>query len=138
MLVRWTALVTAAATMAALLALSAPASALPPLGENAYVTDRLVAARVADKIRKACPTISARLFYAYSQARALKRWVAGQGYPEATIEAFLDDKAEKKKIYARAEDYLKANGATDAAGFCALGKTEIAKKSIIGSLIYEN
>ena len=61
MLVRWTALVTAAATMAALLALSAPASALPPLGENAYVTDRLVAARVEDKIRKACPTISARV-----------------------------------------------------------------------------
>lgn len=116
----------------------ASAQSLPPLAENTYVTDRLMAARVADRIRKTCPTIGARLVYAFTQARALKRYAEGQGYSEAEIEAFLDDKAEKKKIYARAEDYLKANGATEGSvdGFCALGQKEIAGKTIAGSLLY--
>ena len=125
-----------AAGFAAMMTGSAVASAqsLPPLAENTYVTDRLIAARVADRIRKTCPTIGARLVYAFTQARALKRYAEGQGYSEAEIEAFLDDKAEKKKIYARAENYLKANGATEGNvdGFCALGQKEIAGKTIAG------
>lgn len=126
------------ALMLAMAAAAAPAAALPPLGENDYVTERLIAARVADRIRKTCPDISARIFYAFSQARALKSWAEDQGYSEEEIDSFLDNRKEKKKIYARAETYLAENGATDEAGFCALGKAEIAKGSIIGSLIYEN
>ena len=135
------------ATLLAATGLSAPAAALPKLSENSYVTDRLIAARVADRIRKTCPEISARIIYAFSQARALKRWAEDQGYSESEIEGFLDDRAEKNKIdevaqakaqIAKAEADLKDNGATDEAGFCALGRAEIAKRSIIGSLIYEN
>lgn len=128
----------ALAALIALTAFGAPASALPPLGDNDYITDRLISARVADRIRKTCPDISARIFYAFSQARALKSWAEGQGYPKAEIDAFLDNRAEKRKIYNAAEAYLEANGATDEAGFCALGRAEIEKKSIIGSLLYEN
>jgi Family of unknown function (DUF5333) len=120
----------------ALTALSAPAAALPPLGEQDYVTGRLMAARVADRIRRTCPDLSARLIYAYGEARALKRWAEGQGYPETEIEAYLDDRAEKKRIYAMAEEYLTENGAVDETGFCALGQAEIAKKSYIGSFLY--
>ena len=120
----------------ALTALSAPAAALPPLGEQEYVTGRLMAARVADRIRRTCPDLSARLIYAYGEARGLKRWAAAQGYSDDEIEAYLDDRAEKKRIYALAEEYLTANGAVDEAGFCALGQAEIAKKSYIGSFLY--
>ena len=120
----------------ALTGLSAPAAALPPLGEQEYVTGRLMAARVADRIRRTCPDLSARLIYAYGEARALKRWAEGQGYPDDEIEAYLDDRAEKKRIYAMAEEYLTENGAVDEAGFCALGQAEIAKKSYIGSFLY--
>lgn len=128
-------------TLAALLsvaAAAAPASALPPLSEQDYVVSRLMAARIADRIRTTCPTISARLIYAWSEARSLKAWAERQGYPEDQVNAFLKSRAEKDRIYARAEDYLRQNGATDAAGFCALGKSEIARKSYIGSFIYEN
>jgi hypothetical protein len=127
--------------LALLLSISAaavPAAALPPLGENAYVTERLIAARVADRIRKTCPDISARILYAFSEARALVAWAEDQGYSEDEIDLFLDDRREKRKIYAAAEDYLAVNGAVDEAGFCALGRAEIEKGSIIGSLIYEN
>lgn len=114
------------------------AQALPPLSQNSYVTDRLVAARVADRIRRTCPTISARLIYAYSQARALKTYALKQGYTNDQIDAFLDDKAEKRKIYAVAEKYLTDNGATpdNVQGFCALGRKEIENRTIAGSLIY--
>jgi len=115
------------------------AAALEPLNQNRYVTDRLVAARVADRIRKTCPEIGARIFYAFSQAYALKDWAVDQGYSRDQIDLFLKDKAEKRKIYDRAEEYLAARGAEkdNVEGFCALGFREIAAKSIIGSLIYE-
>lgn len=117
----------------------AGASALQPLRDNSYVIDRLVAARVADRIRKTCPEIGARLVYAFSQAYALKGWAVKQGYAADEIDRFLKDKAEKRAIYARAEDYLAANGATpgNVQGFCDLGRKEIAAHSIVGSLIYE-
>ncbi len=126
--------------LAGLVATGAAASALQPLSENTYVTDRLIAARVADRIRKTCPDeIGARTIYAFSQAWELKGWAEDQGYSSAEIKAFLKDRTEKKAIYAKAEDYLVANGAVegDVAGFCALGHKEIAAKSIAGSLIHE-
>ncbi|MFM2355252.1 MAG: hypothetical protein RLZZ528_988 [Pseudomonadota bacterium] len=128
----------ALALMLTISAAAAPAAALPPLGENTYVTERLIAARVADRIRKTCPDISARILYAFSEARALVAWAEDQGYSEDEIDGFLDDRREKRKIYEAAETYLTENGAVDEAGFCALGRAEIEKGSIIGSLIYEN
>ena len=126
--------------MAGIMATRAGASALEPLSQNTYVTERLIAARVADRIRKTCPDeIGARMLYAFSQAYALKGWAEDQGYSRDEIKRFLKDKTEKRKIYDVAETYLAANGAagTDVAGFCALGKKEIAAGSIAGSLIYE-
>ena len=122
------------------LALATPSFALPPLSENAYINDRLIQARVADRIRKECDTINARFAYAYSQARALQQYARDQGYSDDQIDAFLDSDAEKKRVKAAAEAYLAANGVTqgDAASFCALGAREIANKTVAGSLIYEN
>lgn len=126
--------------LAAVMAGGAGATALEPLGQNKYVTDRLVAARIADRIRKTCPKeVGARMIYAFGQAYALQGWAEDQGYSRDEIKRFLKDKTEKRAIYARAEEYLAANGAAgdDVAGFCALGKKEIAAGSIAGSLIYE-
>lgn len=126
--------------LAATLAASAGAAALEPLGQNRYVTDRLVAARVADRIRKTCPDqIGARMIYAFSQAYALKGWAKDQGYSGDEIDRFLKDKAEKRRIYDRAEEYLSARGAVKGKveGFCALGYKEIKANSLVGSLIYE-
>jgi hypothetical protein len=122
------------------LVLASPAFALPPLSENAYVNDRLIQARVADRIRKECGSIAARFAYAYSQARALKQYALDQGYTDAEIEAFLDSADDKARVKAAAEAYLAANGvvAGDEASFCALGIKEIAAGSVAGSLIYEN
>ncbi|MFN0116365.1 MAG: DUF5333 domain-containing protein [Paracoccaceae bacterium] len=125
-----------AATLSAGAAL--PAGALPPLSENAYVVDRLLAGRVADRIRTDCPDISARVIRAWLELRSLKSWAVEQGYAPDEIDAFVKNRAAKDALKAKAEAYLAANGATDEAGVCALGREEIAKGSLIGLLLYED
>lgn len=118
-------------------ALAAPAAALEPLAQEKYINDRLIAARIADRVRKNCPTINARIFYAYGEARKLKRYAEQKGYSAQQIDDFLDNKQEKKRIYAVAEDYLTRNGAKkgDAESYCRVGRAEIQKNTIIGSLL---
>ena len=121
----------------ALTALAAPAAALEPLAQEKYINDRLIAARIADRVRKTCPSIDGRVFYAFGEARKLQSYARKKGYSDAQIDAFLDDKQEKKRIYAVAEDYLTRNGAKkgDAESYCAIGRAEIQKNTIIGSLL---
>lgn len=111
-----------------------PAAAHADLPSEGYVTDRLVAARVADKIRKNCDEIDARMFRAISRAHALKQWALDRGYSEATIKAFLDDKEQKARIYGLADSYLAAAGLEDM-GWCGVGHQEIEAKTIAGSLL---
>lgn len=108
-----------------------------PLSQEKYVNDRLIAARIADRVRRECPSYGARMVYAWGQARALKRYALDKGYSEAQIETFLDSKDDKKRIYAVAEDYLKRKGAKkgDAQSFCAVGDQEFASKSYIATFL---
>lgn len=117
--------------------LATPAVALEPLSQEKYINDRLVAARVADRIRRTCPSIDGRLLYAYGEARKLKRYAQNKGYSNAQIDAFLDSKPDKQRIYAVAEQYLTQNGAkkNDPETFCRIGRAEIARKNVIGSLL---
>lgn len=125
------------ATAAICAATTVQAQNLPPLSQERYINDRLVAARVADRVRKTCPTLDARMIYAYTQARALKRYAEDKGYTGAQIEAFLDSKPDKQRIYAVAEAYLTQNGAQkdDPQSFCRIGEAEIAAGSVAGSLL---
>ena len=118
-------------------AFASPAAALEPLAAERHINDSLISARVADRIRKTCPSIDGRVIYAFSQARALKSYARAKGYSEAQIDAFLDSKDERARIYAVAETYLAQQGATkkDPESFCAVGRKEIAARSLIGSLL---
>lgn len=117
--------------------LASPALALEPIGQNKTITGKLVAARVADRIRRECDSIDARIIYAFGQARALKSDAEKQGYSTDQIDAFLDSKSEKARIYASADAYLAKHGATpgDGASYCRLGRDEIAAQSFIGSFL---
>ncbi len=119
------------------MALATPAAALEPLAQEKYINDRLVAARVADRIRRECPTLDGRIIYAFSQALALKSYARKKGYSADQIDAFLDDKAQRKRIYAIAETYMAQNGVTpgNADSFCNLGRQEIANGTVAGSLL---
>lgn len=130
----WTILVAASVAMTSL---SSPALALEPLSQEKYINDRLIAARVADRVRRECPSIDARMVKAWNEARALKRYAENKGYSAAQIDAFLDSRTEKDRIYGIAERYLTQNGARkgDAESFCRIGRAEIAGNSVAGSLL---
>ena len=123
--------------LAAAATLATPVAALEPLSSEKYINDRLIAARIADRIRRECPSIDGRMVYAYSQARALQRYALDKGYSRAQVDAFLDSRADKDRIYAVAEQYLTQNGAAkgDAESFCRIGRDEIGKRSVTGSLL---
>ena len=127
----------ATAMIAALWAGAAPAQTLEPLSQEKYINDRLIAARVADRVRRECPSIDARMVKAWNEARALKRYAENKGYSAAQIDAFLDSRTEKDRIYGIAERYLTQNGARkgDAESFCRIGRAEIAGNSVAGSLL---
>ena len=125
------------AAMMAVGALTTPAAALEPLSQERYINDRLIAARIADRIRRECPTLDARVLYAFTQARALERYALDKGYTRQQVDAFMDDRAERQRIYAVAEDYMARNGVRkgDAESYCRLGRQEMANGTVAGSLL---
>lgn len=124
-------------TLLAAATLATPVAALEPLSSEKYINDRLIAARIADRIRRECPTIDGRLVYAYGQARALERYALNKGYSREQIDAFLDSKADKARIYAMADDYMARKGVVkgDAESYCRLGRAEIEARTVTGSLL---
>lgn len=116
---------------------ASPALALDPLNKDAHVTESLVAVRVGDTIRNTCPSISAKMFTVLAKWNDLKSYLRDKGYTEDEVEIFRKDKSEKARIKALAADYLKAAGAVegDVESYCKVGRDEIAKGTLTGSLL---
>ncbi len=125
------------AALVTLAALAVPAAALVPLPQERHINDSLIQARVADVLRRNCPSLDARMVRAFSEARKLKRYALDKGYSEEQIDAFLHSKEERKRVYREADRYMVANGVVSGQPetFCRLGRDEIARKTIAGSLL---
>ena len=122
---------------AALLSLAAPVLAREPLGEDPHIVNSLMSGRVADVIRNECSSISAKMFVVMGKLNELETYARGKGYTEAEVKAFLKDKSEKDRIKAMATAYLAKAGAVpgDAESYCKVGRDEIAKGTLTGSLL---
>ncbi|KIN69246.1 hypothetical protein Z948_2985 [Sulfitobacter donghicola DSW-25 = KCTC 12864 = JCM 14565] len=103
------------------------------------VDDAVFDVAVADKIRKECPDISARVVKALTLYRSVRSKARALGYSDEEIEAYGDSDQEKARMRAKGEAYLRANGvvASDPQSYCAVGRKEIQKASRIGSLLRE-
>ncbi|MBP9950693.1 MAG: DUF5333 domain-containing protein [Cypionkella sp.] len=123
-------------TLIAMLA-ATPALALEPLNTEKHINDSLVAGRVGDVIRSTCPSISAKMFVVLQKLNDLESYARDKGYKEADVKAFLKDKTEKARIKGLAAAYLKAAGAVegDAESYCKVGRDEIAKGTLAGTLL---
>lgn len=108
-----------------------------PLNQDTHLTESLVAGKVADTIRNTCSSISARMFTVLGKLNDLEDYARGQGYAEADVKAFLKNKTEKARIKGLALSYLKTAGAVegDEESYCKVGRAEIAKGSLAGSLL---
>ncbi|WP_224823395.1 DUF5333 domain-containing protein [Cognatishimia sp. MH4019] len=116
------------------------AAALTPLPEEKHINDQLLAASVGDKIRKNCPSISARMFVVWQKANDLEDYARDKGYSEEEVKAFLKDKDERKRMKRLRNAYLEENGVSkdNPDSYCALGEKEIKAKSLIGELLRAN
>lgn len=117
--------------------LAAPVAAKPPLRDVPAIDDALLDLGIADRIRKNCPDISARMLTAIGYLYGLKDKARELGYSDAEIEAYVDSDAEKARMKARGAAFFKARGVdtSDPQSYCALGRAEIQKSSRIGSLL---
>lgn len=127
----------AAALSAGLAAGVAAAQNPPPLNQEPHINGSLLAAAVGEIIVKKCDSISPRYLVVFSKAKALERYARNLGFGEAEIEAFLDDKAEERRIRKAAHAYLAAQGVVkdDNESYCAAGRAEIEKGTLTGSLM---
>ncbi len=127
------------AALAALI-LSAPATAapaLPPLENNARVMGELVAGEVGYQIQKHCPSIDARKVRALFKLNELANYARSLGYSDDDFRAISKDGAARAKRDALVAAYLKQNGVVegDAESYCRLGREEIEKNTLTGSLL---
>ncbi len=115
------------------------ATAKQPLRDIKEIDDAVFDVAIADKIRKECPDISARVLRALTLYRSVRSTARSLGYSSDEIEAYGDSDVEKARMRAKGEAYLRANGvvADDPQSYCALGRKEIQKSSRIGSLLRE-
>lgn len=109
----------------------------PPLRDVTEIDEVIVQVRIADKIRKKCDDISARMLRANSLVFGLKSKARDMGYTDAEIRAYVDSEPEKDRQRALRDAYLVAAGVDldRAETYCALGKAEIEKGGQIGALL---
>jgi len=70
--------------------------AKPPLRDVRVVDDAVFDVAVADKIRKQCPEISARVVKALSLYRSVRKTARNMGYSDDEIEAYGDSKPRRR------------------------------------------
>ena len=108
-----------------------------PLPEEAHINEQLIAAQAGEVLRNTCPTIVARMFVVWEKAFELRQYAIDKGYTEPEVKAFVKDPVQKARVLKAAQDYLAKAGAKpgDVASYCAAGKSEIAKQTLLGQII---
>jgi hypothetical protein len=119
------------------LVFAAPLRAEPLLQNVRVIEDGLFSIAVADKIRKECNDISARMLRAHSRLRALYKHARDLGYSEETIKAHVSSSAQKTRMRSKRDAYFAKHGVVqgEPETYCFLGLAEIAHSSQIGALL---
>jgi hypothetical protein len=121
----------------ACLATGFAAVAKPALRDNTRITEGLIAVGIAIEISDKCPDLSARKLKGLVYLQSLKNAARDEGYSDAEIDAFIENKAEKAQLESRARAYLAQNGASGPANdaYCHVGRAEIDSDSQAGRLL---
>lgn len=135
--------------IAPLAALCTALAAFPAVAQDArfdtlrgdkQVTEGLVLVAIGRRIIKGCDTIEPNRMRAFFFANGLKLRARDLGYTDGQISAFIEDEAEKARIDALSDAWLKSRRThkTDAPGLCRVGAEEIARGSQLGRMLRKN
>lgn len=132
--------VIALAATALLSAVAGAGAAQTPLHEDQKVRQGFYAIGLADHVRRNCPQISPRLVRAYTFLKSLESYALNSGYSEAEIDALRDNDSAKDALEAQIRADLAARGATpgNSAGYCKIGREEMARGTQAGRLLKVN
>ncbi len=113
------------------------ANAKPPLRDVPEIEDTLFIVAIADELSKKCDSLSARRLKGLSILLNLRAHANRLGYSDAEIRAQVESDAEKARMRAKGEAYLKSQGVRldQPETYCAFGRAEIKKSSAIGALL---
>lgn len=121
----------------AVFAFGGVAQAKQPMSDVPEIENVLYAAAVAYEISEICDGISARRMKALGDAWKLRSIANNLGHSDSEIKDYIESDAQKARMRAKGEAYLKSKGAIygQPETFCAVGRAEIAKNSAIGALL---
>lgn len=112
-------------------------SAQSALRDEPAVRDGIIDVGIAYEISQNCDSIRARTFRGIGFLQSLRGTARDLGYTDAEIDAYIDDRAEQRRLEDIARAQLAALGAVtdDPASYCAVGQAQIAANSRIGWLL---
>ncbi len=123
----------------ALTAAAAPLSAAQADGiyDEVEIRNGLLVVGMAYEISEKCGSIDARTLRGVTTLLNLKSRARAMGYSNAEIDAFVDDKVEKKRLEGIARGQLVQLGvvAGQADTYCTVGRDQIAKGTGVGRLL---
>ncbi len=124
-------------SLGALLALPVHADSWDTLRDDPAISEGLIVFAIARHIHNRCPDISARRLRAYSFVNGLIDAATALGYTRNEIEEYVYTEAEQDRVRALADERLAVRGAspTQIAGYCTVGREEMAAGSTIGRLL---
>ena len=112
----------------ALCLVAGPVAANPPLAEQTEISEGLIAAAIAYEIGDKCGSLDARLIRGIAFLNGLRSRASQLGYSDAEIDAYMDDRAEKRRLEAVARQRLRDLGGVegDWATYCTIGNAQMA------------
>lgn len=115
----------------------AGAASAKALRDEPSIDGPMLGVAIAIEISDQCSSIDARKLKGLNFLWGLKTAAKELGYSDDDIKAYVDSDAEKSRMRALGEAYVRNAGLnpTSGADLCTLGQQEIAAKSLIGSLL---
>ena len=111
--------------------------ALPALRDNVKIRDGLISTAITYEIGRKCERLDSHWLTGSGYLNSLRSHALELGYSHTQISAFIDDKAEKKKLEAEARALLREKGGVEGEWetYCEVGRREMAAGSRIGTLL---
>ncbi|MBQ2260455.1 MAG: DUF5333 domain-containing protein [Loktanella sp.] len=112
-------------------------SAQSSLKNEPAVRDGIIHVGMAYEIAEQCGDIRARTLRGIGYLQSLRTTARDLGYSDAEIDAYIDDRDEKRRLEAMAREQLAVLGAVEGQSdtYCAIGNAQIAANTRIGWLL---
>ena len=107
------------------------------LSKETEISEGLIAAGLAIELARVCDDLDVRMVRGALFLRGLEQRASQMGYSDAEIDEYIDDSAEKARLESVARARLAQMGAvtSDPSTYCAIGRSEISKDTVVGRLL---